>query len=283
MSIFDPARTIDLQQQQQQRVTNRYGTETDFSPPFWNETIDVLLNHRTTRAYLPRPLPQGSLELLVAAAQSAPTSSNLQAWSVVAVEDSDRKARLADFTGGNAHIKQAPLFLVWLVDLKRLRNVAASQGNDGEGLDYLESFLIGVIDAALAAQNAVSVIDSLGLGSCYVGGIRNKPEDVSRELNLPADVVAVFGLSVGYPDPAVKTDVKPRLPQSSVLFRETYSGTEQHDLDSYDEVMKVFQERQGLLEYGWTAPIAKRIENAEALKGRADLKQTLHRLGFSIK
>ncbi len=283
MSVFDPARTIDLQQQQKQRVTNRYGTETDFSPPFWNDTIDVLLNHRTTRAYLPRPLPQGSLELLVAAAQSAPTSSNLQAWSVVAVEDNDRKARLADFTGGNAHIKQAPLFLVWLVDLKRLRNVATSQGNDGEGLDYLESFLIGVIDAALAAQNAVSVIDSLGLGSCYVGGIRNKPEDVSRELNLPADVVAVFGLSVGYPDPAVKTDVKPRLPQSSVLFRETYSGTEQHDLDSYDEVMKVFQERQGLPEYGWTAPIAKRIENAEALKGRADLKQTLHRLGFSIK
>lgn len=283
MSVFDPARTIDLQQQQKQRVTNRYGTEADFSPPFWNDTIDVLLNHRTTRAYLPRPLPQGSLELLVAAAQSAPTSSNLQAWSVVAVEDNDRKARLADFTGGNAHIKQAPLFLVWLVDLKRLRNVATSQGNDGEGLDYLESFLIGVIDAALAAQNAVSVIDSLGLGSCYVGGIRNKPEDVSRELNLPADVVAVFGLSVGYPDPAVKTDVKPRLPQSSVLFRETYSGTEQHDLDSYDEVMKVFQERQGLPEYGWTAPIAKRIENAEALKGRADLKQTLHRLGFSIK
>ncbi|UXS03818.1 NADPH-dependent oxidoreductase [Agrobacterium tumefaciens] len=283
MSVFDPARTIDLQQQQKQRVTNRYGTEADFSPPFWNDTIDVLLNHRTTRAYLPRPLPQGSLELLVAAAQSAPTSSNLQAWSVVAVEDNDRKARLADFTGGNAHIKQAPLFLVWLVDLKRLRNVATSQGNDGEGLDYLESFLIGVIDAALAAQNAVSVIDSLGLGSCYVGGIRNKPEDVSRELTLPADVVAVFGLSVGYPDPAVKTDVKPRLPQSSVLFRETYSGTEQHDLDSYDEVMKVFQERQGLPEYGWTAPIAKRIENAEALKGRADLKQTLHRLGFSIK
>ncbi|MFK0387104.1 NADPH-dependent oxidoreductase [Agrobacterium sp. NPDC090273] len=283
MSIFDPARTIDLQQQQQQRVTNRYGTEADFSPPFWNDTIDVLLNHRTTRAYLPRPLPQGSLELLVAAAQSAPTSSNLQAWSVVAVEDSDRKARLADFTGGNAHVKQAPLFLVWLVDLKRLRNVAASQGNDGEGLDYLESFLIGAIDAALAAQNAVSAIDSLGLGSCYVGGIRNRPEDVSHELRLPSGVVALFGLSVGYPDPAVKTDVKPRLPQSSVLFRETYSGTEQHDLDSYDEVMKVFQERQGLPEYGWTAPIAKRIENAEALKGRADLKQTLHRLGFSIK
>ncbi|KAJ36854.1 nitroreductase, partial [Agrobacterium tumefaciens] len=160
----------------QQRVEARYGTQADFSPPFWNDTIDALLNHRTARAYLPKALPDGSLELLVAAAQSAPTSSNLQAWSVVAVQDKERKARLAGFTGGNAHIKDAPLFLIWLIDLKRLRTVASSQGNEGEGLDYLESFLIGAIDAALAAQNAVAAIDSVGLGSCYVGGIRNRPE-----------------------------------------------------------------------------------------------------------
>lgn len=59
----------------QQRVEARYGTQADFSPPFWNDTIDALLNHRTARAYLPKALPEGSLELLVAAAQSAPTSS----------------------------------------------------------------------------------------------------------------------------------------------------------------------------------------------------------------
>ncbi|KJF71059.1 NADPH-dependent oxidoreductase [Agrobacterium arsenijevicii] len=267
----------------QQRVEARYGVQAAFSPPFWNDTIDTLLDHRTARAYLPRALPDGTLELLVAAAQSAPTSSNLQAWSVVAVRDKDRKARLAGFTGGNNHIKDAPVFLIWLIDLKRLRTVASNHGNQGEGLDYLESFLIGAIDAALAAQNAVAAIDSLGLGSCYVGGIRNKPEEVSRELNLPAETIAVFGLTVGYPDPTVKTDVKPRLPQSSILFHETYSEAARDDLDSYDEVLKVFQQKQGLPQNGWTAPIAQRVQNADALKGRAELSQTLRRLGFAIK
>lgn len=267
----------------QQRLAARYGVDQDFSLPFWNSTIDALLNHRTARAYLPKSLPEGTLELLVAAAQSAPTSSNLQAWSVVAVQDKDRKARLAGYTGGNAHILAAPLFLVWLIDLNRLRTIAQQHGNEGEGLDYLESFLIGAIDAALAAQNAVAAIDSIGLGSCYVGGIRNQPQVVARELQLPPETVAVFGLTVGYPDPDVVTDVKPRLPQSSVLFHETYAGTTETDLGTYDDVLKAFQAKQKMPQAGWTAPISKRIENAEALKGRAEMMTTLRALGFPIK
>jgi nitroreductase len=262
----------------------RYGdTALPALPSDWNSTLEVLLNHRTSRNYRPDALPAGTVELLVAAAQSAPTSSNLQAWSVVAVEDPERKARLADFTGGNAHIKAAPLFLVWLVDLSRLRGIAHQHGNEGGGLDFLESFLIGAIDAALAAQNAVVAIDSLGLGSCYIGGMRNRPEDVAKELNLPPETVAVFGLTVGYPDPAVEADVKPRLPQSAVLFRETYGEVRREDLDRYDETMAVFQDKQKLPQTGWTGVIAKRIENAAALKGRDQLTAILRRLGFSIK
>ncbi|MBP2548945.1 nitroreductase [Neorhizobium galegae] len=252
-------------------------------PSEWNETLEVLLSHRSSRNYRADALPTGTVELLVAAAQSAPTSSNLQAWSVIAVEDPERKARLAGFTGGNAHILAAPLFLVWLVDLSRLREIARQHGNSGEGLDFHESFLIGAIDAALAAQNAVVAIDSLGLGSCYIGGMRNQPEDVARELKLPPETVAVFGLTVGYPDPAVETDVKPRLPQSAVLFREEYGTIRPEDLASYDDAMKAFQQKQKLPLSGWTSVIAKRIENAAALKGRSQLTAILRRLGFPLK
>lgn len=266
-----------------ERLEARYGADPGLLPPQWNTTLDVLLGHRTSRNYLPNPLPPGTAELLVAAAQSAPTSSNLQAWSVIAVEDPERKARLAGFTGGNAHILAAPLFLIWLVDLKRLRDIARDNGNEGEGLDYLESFLIGAIDAALAAQNAVVAGDSLGLGSCYIGGIRNRPEDVAQELGLPLETVAVFGLTVGYPDPAVQADVKPRLPQSAVLFRERYGETDKADLAAYDERLKVFQKGQNLPQAGWTGVVAKRVENAAAIKGRAQLGAILRRLGFPIK
>lgn len=262
----------------------RYGeASVPVLPSEWNDTLEVLLDHRTSRNYRPDALPAGTVELLVAAAQSAPTSSNLQAWSVIAVEDPERKARLAGLTGGNAHILAAPLLLVWLVDLSRLRGIARQHGNNGEALDFHESFLIGAIDAALAAQNAVVAIDSLGLGSCYIGGMRNQLEAVANELKLPPETVAVFGLTVGYPDLSVDTDVKPRLPQSAVLFREQYGEVRHEDLAAYDEAMTAFQRKQKLPLTGWTSVIAKRIESEAVLKGRSRLTAILRHLGFPLK
>ena len=44
--------------------------------------------------------------------------------------------------------------------------------------------------------------ESFGLGTVCVGAMRNHPEEVARELGLPPHVFAVFGLAVGWPDPA---------------------------------------------------------------------------------
>ncbi|MFC4625666.1 NADPH-dependent oxidoreductase [Daeguia caeni] len=278
-----PTSDLSVTMPPQKRLQARYGADIGFVPPEWNETLDLLLAHRTVRHYLPRKVPEGVLELLVAAAQSASSSSNLQAWSVIAVEDAERKVRLAGFSGNNPHINAAPLLLVWLIDLKRLRDIAVSQGHEGEGLDYLESFLVGAIDAALAAQNAVVAAESLGLGTCYIGGMRNEPENVAHELGLPAGVVAVFGMTVGYPDPVVGTDVKPRLPQSAVLFREHYGQVSWADLDAYDARMKKFQAGQNMPQNGWQSVLARRVASGEVLKERARLGEILRRMGFPLR
>lgn len=117
----------------------------------WTETVETILSHRSVRHYLEDPVPGEAVELAVAAAQSAPSSSNLQAWSVVAVEDVERRGRLNAVAGNQRQIAQAPLLLVWLADLARPRKIAMERGATAEGLDYVESFLLGVIDAALAA------------------------------------------------------------------------------------------------------------------------------------
>ena len=117
------------------------------------------------RAFLPAPLAEGTIETLVAAAQSAPTSSNIQAWSVVAVEDPARRARLSLIAGDQRHIVEAPLLLVWVADLARASAVAAERGLVLEAAGYTESFLLATIDAALAGQNAVVAAESLGLGT----------------------------------------------------------------------------------------------------------------------
>jgi nitroreductase len=249
-----------------------------------NAVLDLLLKHRSVRSYLPQALPAGTLEMLVAAAQSASTSSNLQAWSLVAVEDSARKARLSQLVGNQAHVRAAPLFLVWLADLARLERIAADQGQTSEGLDYLELLLVGVIDAALAAQNTVVALESLGLSSVYIGGIRNQPEAVAAELALPPGVFATFGMCVGYEDPKHPAQVKPRLPQAAVLHREQYSlAAQQQAISDYDQVMAQFYAGQGMRQPDWTSTVANRVKSAASLSGRDRLAQALHALGFKIR
>ena len=262
----------------------RYGTRWTGPLPGWNATLDALLAHRSVRNYTNRPLPAGTLETLIAAAQSASTSSNLQTWSVVAVEDPERKARLSKLAADQSQIRSAPLFLVWLADLNRLEAAAQRTGASAEGLHYLETLFVGVIDAALAAQNAVVALESLGMSSVYIGAIRNQPEQVAAELGLPPRVLPVFGLCVGYADESRPTEVKPRLPQSVVLHREQYDApAQQQGIAQYDDVMGAFQSAQGLSAAGWTSRSLARWRSRESLHGRDRLRDALQALGFELR
>lgn len=266
-------------------LRSRYG-EIPFNPEInWNNSLTTLLSHRSVRAYLTDPLPPGTLELIVAAAQSASTSSNLQTWSVVAVEDPQRKEELSKLAGNQAHIRQAPLFLVWLADLARLSHVADSRGLSHDGLEYLESFVVSTVDATLAAQNGAVAAESLGLGTVYIGGIRNKPEEVAAILNLPPSVYAVFGLCVGYPNPEVNAAIKPRLPQSAILHRETYKLADQEEaIAHYNDIIKDFYTEQKMnIDGDWSEHSSKRIATAQSLNGRDRLREALNNLGFQLR
>lgn len=265
-------------------LTARYGAGWTAALPAWNATLDTLLAHRSVRAYTNRPLPAGTLDTLIAAAQSAATSSNLQTWSVVAVEDPERKARLASFANDQAHVRAAPLFLVWLADLSRLERVAARAHAPIEGIDYLETFLVAVIDAALAAQNAAVAAESLGLSMVYIGALRNRPEQVAAELGLPPRVMPVFGMCIGYADPASPAAVRPRLPQPVVLHRERYDARAEAPLiERYDGISAAFQSAQGMDDASWSARSLARWRSRESLGGRDRLRDALNALGFALR
>ncbi len=250
----------------------------------WNDVLALLLSHRSIRAYRPDPLPDGTLETLIAAAQSASSSSGLQAWSVVAVQDQARKDRLSMMAGDQQHIRDCPLFLVWLADLARLTAVGAAQAMPVDGLNFLESFVVAAVDAALAAQNAVIALESLGLGCVYIGGMRNQPEAVAAELGLPPRAFAVFGLCVGWPEPDQRGIVRPRLPQAAVLHHETYDLARQDPaIEAYNGALRTFQRSQGLRETNWTRQAARRVASGEALTGRDRLKEALNGLGFELR
>jgi nitroreductase len=263
----------------------RYGTNAVPPAGKLNELLRCLLAHRTVRAYLPDALPPGTLETLVAAAQSAASSSNLQLWSVIAVEDAGRKARLAQIANRQAHIEQAPLLLVWLADLSRADRMAAAQGRTLEGSDYLESFVVAALDAALAAQNAAAAAESMGLGTCYIGALRNDPERVAAELGLPPRAMAVFGLCVGREDPARPAEIKPRLPQPVVVFRERYAPqqAEMGQVAIYDKAVSAFSRAQGMGDVSWTDRVFARLGSYKGLYGRERLRSMLNALGFELR
>ena len=243
-----------------------------------------LLTHKSVRAYLPDALPPGTIEAAIAAAQSAATSSNLQCWSVIAVQDPARRARFAALCGNQAHIAQAPVFLVWVADLSRLDRMAERENKPREGLDYTETFLLATIDAALAAQNAVASLEAAGLGTVYIGGLRNHPESVASELALPPRCMGLFGLCVGLPDPSHLASVKPRLPQAAVLHRERYeTQDEASQIALHDERDSAFQKEQGLPPRHWSDTMTARIGTRASLHGRDTLLASLHKLGFPLK
>lgn len=250
----------------------------------WNNSLETLLSHRSVRSYLSKPLPRGTLEWLIAAAQSAASSANMQTWSVVAIEDQQRKAELCKLANNQVYINKAPVFLVWLADLGRLAYVAENNGLPHIALDYLELLVKGIVDASVAAQNATIAAESIGLGTVYIGAIRKNTQEVATLLNLPPFVFPIFGLCVGYANPDVETAIKPRLPQQAVLHRETYKLAEQSEaISHYNDVMKEFYTEHKMNVAGdWSQHSAERIATLDYLKGCKYLRETLNNFGFKL-
>jgi FMN reductase [NAD(P)H] len=264
-----------------------------------NEVIGTLTAHASCRFLKPDPLPEGTLEQILVAAQSAPTSSNLQAWSVIAVTDPERKRRLAELCGGQRMVRDCPVFLIFCPDTHRLRYVCERQGREF-GAVFLEMFLLASVDAALAAQNAAVAAESLGLGTCMCGSIRNNPVEVIELLDLPEGVYALTGLCLGYPA-VERLEVKARLPLRSVLHRERYS--DEHLVDAvaeYDRTMaegRTYDGRRVSIAgeptdrdygfYGWAEHTARRLSRPETIAASASLRENLRKVleghGWSFK
>jgi nitroreductase len=268
----------------QAALTRRYGAGA--LPPVgpWNETIAGLLGHRSVRGYKQDAVPAGTLETLVAAAQSAATSSNMQWTSVIAVSDPAKKKVLAEIAGNQKHIEQCPLYLCWVTDMTRNALISKAESVTFETMPWLETFLVACLDVALAAQNAVVAAESLGLSTVYIGAMRNDPERVAALLGLPKQSFVVFGLCVGYASDQATGEVKPRLPQSIVVHREQYdSSNRDAERKAYDLELEKFSSRNEMQATTWTQRVLNRLGPIKSMNTRERMRTALANLGFEIR
>lgn len=219
--------------------------------------LELLSRHSSVRDFLPEPVPDSVVRECVAAAQQAATSSNVQGYGLLQVTDPEVRAELADAAGGQAQVREAGALFVVHADQRRFRLVAEEL--EKPFAPNLEAFLVEVIDAALFAQNLVVAFEARGLGTCYIGGLRNDLDRVRELLAAPEGVLPLFGLCVG--TPAERPAAKPRLSVDAVLHRDRYPTDDEvrEGVAEYDRRMGAYYAERGLAGRNWSGGVHRKF------------------------
>lgn len=249
--------------------------------------IQHLLTYVTKQVFLDQKIPESDLNLLISAAQSAVTEANIQLWSVIAVQDKQRIQKLAELSDYQNFVADAPLYLIWVLDLHRVKEVLRlNPSNDEsevtESLNQLDIILAATLDIGKAAQNLLTAARAISLGGVYIGSIRSQADEVIGLLNLPHQTIPLLGLAIGYPVTDEKTQVKPRIHPNVVLHHEQYSNhLSQKEMSSYEDALLEFAQKQGLnKDVSWVNGLKRRLKRKN---GREQLKKNLENNGIIIK
>ncbi|WP_453995179.1 oxygen-insensitive NADPH nitroreductase [Bacillus nitroreducens] len=229
-----------------------------------NSVIETIMNHRSIRKFEDKLVTDEQIRTIVESAQAASTSSFIQAYSIIGVKDLEKKKKLAEVAGNQSYVVDNGHFFVFCADLHRHQVISEMEEKDlTTSLESTEKFMVATIDAALAAQNAVVAAESMGLGACYIGGLRNNLNEVVKLLQIPKYVIPLFGIAVGYP--AQMPDKKPRLPFEHIYHEDVYQQDEtefKQQLTEYNELISEYYLRRtnGKRSDTWTGQMANMLE-----------------------
>jgi len=245
-----------------------------------------LVQHRSQRRYVAgRAVDPALLEVLCAAALSAPSKSDLQQRDIVVLEDAAQRRRVTSLLD-DPWIGEAPCFLVFLGNNRRQRQIHEWRGHAFAN-DHLDPFFNAAVDAAIALGVFVAAAEAVGLGCCPISIIRNHAAKVSEILALPDHVFPVAGLTLGWP--SEPGHVSLRLPLAATVHRDRFDDREiRAQIDAYDRRRAAVQpyRRQRYAEdyetvpfYGWSEDKARQYARPE----RADFGAFVRAKRFDLR
>lgn len=254
-------------------IEDRYGLPTDAGRSLPADgALARVLARRTHRRYADKPLSDELLDILFACAFSASAKSDLQQASVVLIRDQGKRAAIADLIPSMPWIRQAPIFMIWLGDSRRIRRICEMRGKPFAN-DHLDSFLNAAVDCALAMQTFILSAEAAGLGCCPISVVRNHVERVGELLELPDHVFPVAGLCLGWP--AREGYISLRIPPALTVHTDRYDDSRlAEEIDAYDrrrdarhsippEEQRHRDEYGTAPFYGWSEDKARQVSRTE--------------------
>lgn len=270
-------------------IAQRFGIEIDCGGSMPAEgTLAQILGRGCQRHYTDKPVTDDLLAVLLACAQSAPTKSDLQQYSIVVVKDAAVREALVGLGSGMDWAPKAPVFMAFCADLRRIRRLAKIRGHDYQN-DNLDTFMNGVVDAALAMQSFIAAAEAVGLGICPISQIRNKIDRACEILGLPDGVFPIAGLAVGWPK-YEKPLISMRLPPSVVVHTDRYDDSNlEREVEAYDRRRHahrpiVKEKQRHTVKYGAVdyCPWSEQVTRQLSLPERAGFRPYLKTHGMDI-
>ncbi|MEE2954616.1 MAG: nitroreductase family protein [Pseudomonadota bacterium] len=270
-------------------IASRYGRETGIGDNTQENTkLTDFLSRRSIRVYKNDPVPEDLIQVLIACAQSAPTKSNLQQYSILVVKEQSIRSQLAPWCPRTKGLEYVPVLLVFCADIRRNQSVAKFRRKRYAN-NNMDTFLNATVDASLSMGFFVAAAEAAGLGCAPLSSLRDNIDAVSDILNLPKGVFPVAGVMCGWPK--VEGYVNQRLPQSVIVHYDRYDDKNlEQNIDDYDQarhaifpVPKEGQSKKDLFGtarfYGWSEHVSRQL----AIPERANFRAFLLEHGFNLR
>lgn len=223
-----------------------------------NEVIESLYRRKSVRAYEDREIPEEMKQLILEAAMQAPSAGCQQLYTILDITDQKLKEALAETCDHQPFIAKAPMVLVFCADCKKWYDAYIEAGCEPRK-PGVGDLMLAVTDTVIAAQNAVTAAESLGIGSCYIGDIMENCEEQRKLLQLPDYVFPAAMLVFGWPTKQQKERQKPeRCDQKHIVHENTYrsmDGAELRAMFAHECKNRTYEE--------WCSAFCKRKYNSD--------------------
>lgn len=223
-----------------------------------NEVIESLYRRKSVRAYEDREIPEEMKQLILEAVMQAPSAGCQQLYTILDITDQKLKEALAETCDHQPFIAKAPMVLVFCADCKKWYDAYIEAGCEPRK-PGVGDLMLAVTDTVIAAQNAVTAAESLGIGSCYIGDIMENCEEQRKLLQLPDYVFPAAMLVFGWPTKQQKERQKPeRCDQKHIVHENTYrsmDGAELRAMFAHECKNRTYEE--------WCSAFCKRKYNSD--------------------